>query len=422
MRIFTRGYWSGMFGTSSTSNEKGQQLDSPLSVAYSNQTKVNFDQSLQLSSFWSGITRWSETLSSLPLTIQSMKTDDSAPDGFYWANDYKHPLNDLLTYKMNRYQTYTEFMREMVMNLKANGNAYALISKDSRGRITSLLPLSSTQMEIEVTESGEKMYIYHMNGQVKALNDDLVWHVRLFGNNVIGMSPIQYGANSIGLGLKSDEQANRVMKNAAKPSGILTYEADRTLTDKQRAQLKQEFAALKEGSENVLMTIESGWKYEAIGLNPADIQLLDSRKFTIQDIGRFLDVPSILLNDSSASTGWGSGITQIIDGWYKLSLRPMATYVAKSMAIKFLSAAERKKMRFNFDFDELLQLSRSERVEANQKEINSGTMTPNEARVNEGRETHEDGDKLYINTALIPLDQYDALRGTQNATQTDTNK
>ncbi len=419
MRLFRNGFW-GMFGTSATSNQKGQQSDKPLSVTYKSQENVSLDDALQLSSFWAGITRWCECVSSLPLTIQTKKLDDSAPNGFYWADDPNHKLNAILDYKINRYQTYTEFMREMVMNLKANGNAYALISRTG-GRITSLLPLSAVQMQIEVTESGEKMFIYSVDGKLQPLTEDMVWHIKLFGNNMIGMSPIQYGANSIGLGLKSDDQANRVMKNAAKPSGILTYEADRTLTDKQRAQLKEEFKALKEGSDNVLMTIESGWKYEAIGLNPQDIQLLDSRKFTIQDIGRFLDIPSILLNDSSASTGWGSGITQIIEGWYKLSLRPMTEYIAKSMGVKFLSASERKNTRFHFDFDQLLQLSRSERVEANQKEINSGTLTPNEARVNEGREVHPDGDSLYINTALIPLDQYDAMRGT-NANQTNTSE
>lgn len=129
-------------------------------------------------------------------------------------------------------------------------------------------------------------------------------------------------------------------------------------------------------------------------------------------------MPSILLNDSSASTGWGSGITQIIDGWHKLALRPMTDYISRSMGIMFLSASDRKKYRFNFDFDKLLEMTRTERVEANQKEINSGTMTPNEARVIEGRDTHPDGNSLYINTALIPLDQYDSLRGQNNANQT----
>lgn len=420
MRIWSKGFWVGMFGRSATSNIKGQQYDKPTKVAYDNQTHVEFDQALQLSSFWAGVTRWCECISSLPLTVQVKKADESAPNGFYWVDDESHYLNDILNYKVNRYQTYTEFMREMVLNLRANGNAYALVTR-SANKIVSILPLSSTQMQIEVLENGEKMYIYEVNGKQQPLTQEMVWHLKTFGNNVIGMSPIQYGANSLSLGLKGDEQANRVMKNAAKPSGILTYEADRTLTDKQREQLKEEFKALKEGSDNVLMTIESGWKYEQIGLNPQDIQLLESRKFSIQDVGRLLDIPSILLNDSSASTGWGSGITQIIDGWYKLSLRPMTNYIAKSMAINFLSPSDRKKYRFNFDFDQLLQLSRADRVEANQKEINSGTMTPNEARVNEGREVHEDGDKLYINAAYIPLDQYDALRGN-NAIQANTSE
>lgn len=415
MNSWITGLWYGMFGRSATSNMKGRQIDKPASVAYDSQTTVDFDQALQLSAFWSGVTRWCECISSLPLTIQVKQEDATAPNGYYWRDDEEHYLNDLLNYKVNRYQTYTEFMREMVMNLRANGNAYAFVSR-SGNKITSILPLSSTQMKIDVLEDGTKIYIYEVNGKHQPLTEDMVWHIKTFGNNVLGMSPIQYGANSLGLGLKGDEQANRVMKNAAKPSGILTYEADRTLTSKQRDQLKEEFKALKEGADNVLMTIESGWKYEQIGLDPQDIQLLESRKFTIQDVGRLLDIPSILLNDSSASTGWGSGISQIIEGWYKLSLRPMTNYIARSMAINFIEPGKRKKMRFHFDFDQLLELSRSERVEANQKEINSGTMTPNEARVNEGRDVHEDGDKLYINTALIPLDQYDALRGS-NVTQ-----
>ena len=410
MRIWEKGFWFGMFGRSATSNHKGQQIDKPAVVAYDNQTTVDFDQALQLSSFWAGVTRWCECISSLPMTIQVKKQDDSAPNGFYWVDDDKHYLNEILNYKINRYQTYTEFMREMVMNLRANGNAYALVTR-AGNKITSVLPLASTQMKVEVTDKGERMYIYEVDGRPTPLTQEMVWHLKTFGNNVIGMSPIQYGANSLGLGIKGDEQANRVMKNAAKPSGILTYESQKTLTDKQRAQLKEEFKELKEGSDNVLMTIESGWKYEQIGLNPQDIQLLESRKFTIQDVGRLLDIPSILLNDSSASTGWGSGISQIIEGWYKLSLRPMTNYIARSMAIMFLNASDRKKYRFHFDFDQLLELSRADRVEANQKEINSGTMTPNEARVNEGREVHEDGDQLYINTALIPLDQYQELRG-----------
>ena len=211
---------------------------------------------------------------------------------------------------------------------------------------------------------------------------------------------------SIGVGLAADERVTQTLDNAAKPSGILTFDSDLKLTDKQRTQLKEEFKALKEGTDNVLMTLESGWSYQQIGLNPQDIQLFESRRFTIEDIGRFLDIPSILLNDSTGNSSFGSGITEIIEGWYKLSLRPTSQYILESMLVHLVLPSKRKKTRILFNFDQLLMLTRKERVEANQKEVNSATMTPNEARESEGRLPMAGGDELLINTALQPIDQY----------------
>ena len=245
------------------------------------------------------------------------------------------------------------------------------------------------------------------------LSESNVWHMMLFGNNVVGMSPLAYGANAIGVGISADERITQTLDNAAKPSGILTFDSELKLTDSQRRQLKEEFKSLKEGNDNVLMTLESGWSYEQIGLNPQDVQLFESRRFTIEDIGRFLDVPSILLNDSTSNTSFGSGIAEIIEGWYKLSLRPMSIYIAESMLVHLVPPSKRSTTRILHDFDQLLMLTRKDRVEANQKEVNSAMMTPNEGRKLEGRLPLEGGDELLINTALQPIDQY--LQDLKNA-------
>ena len=390
--------WSWFTGRSSTSNVKGQQITRPASIAFNKAKKPTLDQALQLSSFWSGINRWTNTISSLPMNMQEW-------NGEQWVNVKAHEYQDLLDYKLNRYQTRIEFMKSLVFDLVANGNAYILVNRVNN-KIVSLLPLSSTQMIVKVLDNGDVIYCYETNGQTTVIASDKIWHLKLFGNNYVGMSPLCFGANAINMGLSADERTTQVLDNAAKPSGILTYDSTLKLTGDQRQQLKEEFRALKEGTDNVLMTLESGWKYEQIGLNPQDVQLLESRQFSIGDIGRFIDVPSILLNDSSSSTGWGSGITQIIEGWYKLSLRPLSDYITQSMAIHTLTATQRKNYRFHFDFDMLLQLTRKDRAEANQKEINSGTMTPNEARLTEGRLPKDGGNELLINTALQPIDQY----------------
>lgn len=396
--IITR-TWGWITGNSSTNNQKGDQYTSPRSKAFARQKNPTLDQALQVSAFWAAVNRWSKTISSLPMSVQVYDEESKK-----WNTAYDHPLQKLLSYKVNRYQTQKEFMKEVVFNLVSTGNSFVKIDR-ANNQITSLLPLSSGQMMIKVMEDGTLVYVYERDGKHTAYAADSIWHLKTFGNNVVGMSPLAYGATAIGVGLSADERTTQVLDNAAKPSGVLTFNSDLKLTDKQRAQLKKEFKDLKEGTDNVLMTLESGWAYQQIGLSPEDIQLLESRKFTIHDIGRFLDMPSVLINDNSESK-WGAGIQEIINGWYKLSLRPETDYIADSGRIHLIEAGQRRKTRIFFDFDSLLQLSRKERMEANQVAINSAQMTPNEARIDEGREPLDGGDDLLINTALQPVEPY----------------
>lgn len=391
-------FWGNWFGSSSTSNVTGVQSNRPHKKAFARSKTQSLDEALQLSSFWAAVNRWSQTLSSLPLNFQKLEGD-------LWVSDNDSVLSELFKGKVNRYQTKTEFFKELSLNLMATGNSFVHITRKA-DKIVSLLPLSSNQVEVKLLDNGDKVFCYTKDNDVIILSASNVWHLMLFGNNVIGMSPLAYGANAVGVGLAADERTTQTLDNAAKPSGILTFESETGLTDVQRRQLKEEFKSLKEGSDNVLMTLESGWGYQQIGLNPQDIQLFESRRFTIEDIGRFLDVPSILLNDSTSNTSFGSGIAEIIEGWYKLSLRPMSVYIAESMLVHLVIPSKRNTTRISHNFDQLLMLTRKERVEANQKEVNSATLTPNEAREMEGRLPLAGGDELLINTALVPIDGY----------------
>jgi HK97 family phage portal protein len=88
---------------------------------------------------------------------------------------------------------------------------------------------------------------------------------------------------------------------------------------------------LREGTAEALVVLEAGMKYEQVSLSPQDVQLLQARRFQIEDIARFFNVPSVLINDTSGSTVWGSGIEQIITGWYKLGFRPELERIEQSI-------------------------------------------------------------------------------------------
>lgn len=94
------------------------------------------------------------------------------------------------------------------------------------------------------------------------------------------------------------------------------------------------------GGENYLPVLGGKMRFEAISLTPADIELLGTRRFSLEEIGRIFGVPSVLINDTSASTVWGSGIQSLVEGYYKFNLRPYLERIECSVVVNLLPQAD----------------------------------------------------------------------------------
>jgi len=381
------------FGSRSLSRNEGVQISDPLTRSAEASEPVNFDTAMQLSAFWAAARLWAETIASLPVKVQAMSGEE-------WVDENNGDLATLLRTRVNRYQNTVEFFETFVLNHVVFGNAYAMKVR-SGGRLVGLLPLNSGQVMPELMKDGSVVYHYHHDGGVTVLAAESVWHWKMFGNGVVGLSPISYARNSVSVGLAGDKRIGQVFKNAGKPSGVLTI--DGTLKDEQRRLVRERFSELVQGGTDALMVLEAAMKFQPISMNPTDIQLLDSRRFQVEDVARFMDVPSVLINDTAGTTAWGSGIDSIVRGWYKRSLRNRVRSLQESMRASLIPSERRQRTRIVHDFDDLLKLDKSERMESYQKAINSGVITPNEAREEEGLAPMEGGDQLYANGTIQPL-------------------
>lgn len=381
------------FGSRSLSRNRGVQLSEPLSRSAEAAEPVNFDTAMQLSAFWAAARLWAETIANLPVKVQTW-------DDGQWRDDEQSDLSNLLRTRPNRYQNAVEFFETFVLNHIVFGNAYALKVR-AGNRLSGLVPLNSAQVVPELLRDGSVIYHYYSDGDVSVLAAENIWHWKMFGNGVVGLSPLSYARNSISVGLSGDKRISQVYQNAGKPSGVLTI--DSTLTDDQRSRVRERFKHLTEGKTDTLMVLEAAMKFQPISMNPTDIQLLDTRRFQVEDIARFMDVPSVLINDTAGTTAWGSGIGQIMRGWYKRSLRNRVRSLQESMRSSLIPSGSRNRTRIAHDFDDLLKLDKGERMEANQKAINSGVITPNEARKEEDLPPLDGGDLLYANGAILPL-------------------
>lgn len=355
---------------------------------------VTFDSAMQLSAVWACVKLLAETPASLPLNIYR-KTNTGR------EIHTNHHLSILFAGKVNRYQNKIEFWETVLLNLLVHGNAYCRIERMG-GKITSLMPLMSSQIDVSLLNDGAITYrMSDEKGNVDVYAEKSIWHLKLMGNGITGLSPLAYQRNTLGIAQAAEKAVSNVYKNGAKPSGVLKL--DRMLTKAQRDEVRGAFATLTTGNNNRLMVLEKGTDFQSISLSPQDIELLASRKFQISEICRWYGVPSVMVNDNGGTTTWGSGIEQIMAGFYKLTLRPLLEKIEASLFVNLLTSEERQTVEIEFDFDSLLRSDAKSRFDGYHVAINAGVMTPNEARAMENLTAMEGGDQLLVQGALTPV-------------------
>lgn len=356
---------------------------------------VNSDTALQLSAVWASVRLLSETVAGLPLRFYRL-------DGDVRTEAINYPLAELLSGKPNRYQTRIEFFETMTMQLALHGNAYALISRTGN-RITALLPLMSTQMTVDLLLDGAVSYHYNDGRVLRVFAEQSIWHVKLLGNGIIGLSPMDHARNSIGIGIAEERRVGEMADNGFKPAGLLMI--DKLLKPDQRAQIKAQFSDLVVGQDEPLKVLEAGMKYQQISIAPKDLQLLEARRFQLEDVARFFGVPSVLINDTAATTNWGSGIQQIIQGFYKFGVRPYLERYEASIKNTLVPVADRREIDPEFDFRALLRGDDATITEMLTKAVQGGIKTPNEARAEIGKGPLTGGDTLFMQQQMVPIER-----------------
>lgn len=395
MATFWSSMWSALTGYGTSVRNAGIQYPSPTAYETDAALTVTEESAMQVSAVWACTRLIAETVASLPIHVYQQ-----TPDGRVITKN--HWFARMMSRKPNRYQTKVEFWETMMFNLLLHGNAYAKIGKMG-GEIRTLLPLMSAQVETQLLSDGDVIYQHTEDAGVTVYASESIWHLKLFGNGIVGKSPLAFGRNIFGIAQATEKAVTKIYSNGGKPSGTLTI--DRLLTPEQRTAIRENFSTLTTGTDERLLVLENGMKFDQISLSPQDIELLSSRKFQLEEICRWFGVPSVLVNDTSGSTAWGSGIEQLVNGFYKLNLRPYLERIESSVSSNLFNEQEAKQYEVEFDFEGLLRSDLKSRLEAYRTAVAGTIMTPNEVRKLEGLPIIEGADKLLSQVNMAPIQQ-----------------
>jgi HK97 family phage portal protein len=342
-----------------------------------------------------------------------------------WENVTDHPLSALLL-NPNDWQTWDEFCGQMMLGLCLRGNAYAPILRDHFGRPTALVPINPDQVTLWPAPDGSLFYnVARANIHEQAVLRDVPFlipardmlHIKgLSANGLQGLSKISMNREAIGLALAQEQQAARWMRNAAKPSGILS--TDTQLTEEARKASKASWQEANSGLANSGKTaiLEMGLKWQPLSMTSADIEFIASRTFQLNEIARMFRMPPHMIGEVQRVTT--NVITQMSQDYFNNTL---STYTSGwQRRIEKTFDLPQDGIIMDFDRTILLEGDIAARFEVYKTGLN-GIFTPNEIRDREGMDPYDEtaakgpGDKIYMAVNYGPLgaqlDLAKALKG-----------
>ncbi|MBK8745608.1 phage portal protein [Propionivibrio sp.] len=397
--------WGGALGQHS-----GQQSGAPSSALIEGSSNIGPDGAMQLSTVWSCVWLLANTIATLPFFVYTQKDGmrKLARDTMLWGILHNSP---------NSRMTPVEFWVAMLLNLFLRGNAYARIERRKNGEAIALWPMAADQVQMHVLDDGSIAYEYYIGGNVAVLSEDSVLHIKEIGNGNIGFARLDYMRATTTEAANAQKEASKLFANGGKPTGILMI--DRVLKDDQRKAIKANFADLAEGDTSRIKLLEADMKYQQINLTPQDQQLLDTRKFTVEEICRWFSVPPVMVGHSNV-TAWGSGVEQIIEGFFKSTIRPALVRIEQAVTKRVLTPAQRVTLTVEISFDALLRANLKDRMEIYAKGVQNGLKTRNECRQLENDPPIKGGDELTAQTNLAPLRMLGQIQGGGNAGTSNT--
>lgn len=330
---------------------------------------INEDTALTVSTIYACVRILSESVAQLPLKVYR-----KTPTGSEEATD--HPAYRLLKAEPNAYQTSFELREMMQGHVALRGNAYAYVERNPEFEPVALIPLDPSKVEVCC---GNNRIAYHYNG--RQFERWEILHIRgLSSNGFVGLSPVALMRETMGLPLALEKATAGLLGNGVRASGVLEHPAE--LSDEAAKRLREQFDTLYAGAAKTGRTVvlEEGMKWHSVGMTFEDAQVLECKKFSVEEICRIYRIPLHMVQSTEKSTSWGTGIEQMSLGFVQFTLAPWLARWEQTLDAVLLREDEKADHFTKFDLRALLRGDHKARMDAYAVGLLNGIYSINEVR------------------------------------------
>lgn len=332
---------------------------------------------LQVAAVYGSVSVLADSLSSLPVDLMS------TPHRRTGAVLEPSPLVRQPYAEISLIDWWVQF----VMSLALRGNFYGqVISRDADFFPTQIKPIHPDHASVRRSPtSGQIEYRFH--GRIVPTAN--VFHVRLLSvaESLVGLNPIEYLRNILGLARAADMYGAAVIGNGAVPVG--TIEVPEDLDPDETKAMKDGWLQMLQGVNRAGLpaVLTGGAKFNPITIKLEDLQFLQSRQYDASVIcGQIFRVPPHMIGIVDRTTSWGTGIEQ------------QELQFVRNTLVGYLTRGERALTDVHppgqfvkFDLRERLRSDTLQRYQAHSLGIAGGFVLPDEARAQEDMPPLPDG-------------------------------
>lgn len=312
----------------------------------------------------------------------------------------KTGLYDLLHNQPNAYMSGYNFFESCLYQIIYGGNSISIRQFNRYGDLVGLIPILWDRVQIRYDKS-ENAYTYIIDGRTTYTRDQ-VFHVAGPSlDGIIGMSVLEYAAQSIALSCQYDKFGLQVYKNGLAASGVFEHPSHFSDEewDRFKYRLKKQYTGDKAGTP---LLIEDGLKYNPLQIKLSDAEFLASRKFQVEEICRFFRVPLHMVNSLDRATF--TNIEQMSLEFAQYGLLPYCKRFEQAINTQLLTTAQRDAgYYYEFNLSALVRGDIVSRYNAYNVGRQAGFMSVNEIRELENLPKIENGDRY-----LEPLNMVEA--------------
>src|SRR5215207_4348951 len=255
--------------------------------ATSSGVRVNADTAQRLSAVWACIRLLCDVISTMPCHAYATGSRDPVDPAPVML---RSPAAGV---------PFHDWIAQVLRSLLLSGNAWGIITaRIGPGLRPSQIELIAPH-RVTVNVGTDGAVTYRLDG--REIDRDDLWHLRAYPTpgSLLGLSPIAYAAETIGVGLAAQAYGAQYFRDSSTPAGYLT--GDQLITQEQADVLLARWEARHKG-RRATAVLGKGLEFKQIVVPPEESQFLDTARLTVQQVCRIYGVPPEMIAADRKST------------------------------------------------------------------------------------------------------------------------